>query len=159
MNSSANPAERLCPTCGEGRMRVFFEIEDVPTNSCILLETEEAARAWPRGRVALAFCGECGFVLNVAFDPALTEYSERYEETQGFSPTFQKFHRQLATELVERHGLKHKKIVEIGCGKGEFLHLLCSIGENSGLGFDPAYIADREQPVTGSDVQFVADYF
>ena len=52
MSNRAASSGRLCPTCGEGRMQVFFEIENVPTNSCILLETEEAAKAWPRGQVA-----------------------------------------------------------------------------------------------------------
>ncbi len=140
-------------------MEVFFRVDSVPTNSCILLDSPEAARGWPRGRIALAFCSACGFVLNVAFDPKLTEYSARYEETQGFSPTFQDFHRGLAEGLVARHNLHGKRVVEIGCGKGEFLHLLCSLGDNRGLGFDPSYIESRDQAVRGDDVEFVADYF
>lgn len=156
---AADQRERDCPTCGNGRMRVFYEVGEVPTNSCILLDSAAAARAWPRGEIALAACDRCGFVANIAFDKRLTEYSERYEETQGFSPTFQEFHRQLAAQLVERHGLRGKRLVEIGCGKGEFLHLLCALGENRGLGFDPAYVAARDQPVRAEHVEFVADYF
>ena len=140
-------------------MSVFYRIDSVPTNSCILMSTPEAAKAWPRGRVELAFCNTCGFICNLAFDQALTEYSERYEETQGFSPTFQTFHRELAAQLVERHDLHKKKIVEIGCGKGEFLHLLCALGDNQGLGFDPSYIDSREQSIRAAHVEFVADYF
>jgi SAM-dependent methyltransferase len=119
----------------------------------------DAARAWPTGEIALAACEACGFVGNVAFDEALTEYSSRYEETQGFSPTFQSFHRQLAEDLIARHGLRNKKVVEIGCGKGEFLHLLCALGDNEGIGFDPAYLVAREQPVRAERVRFVADFF
>lgn len=148
-----------CPSCGVGEMTVFYRLAEVPTNSCILLESAEAARAWPKGEIALASCGHCGFISNVAFDEKLTEYSQRYEETQGFSPTFQRFHHALAEELVERHGLRNKKIIEIGCGKGEFLHLLCALGENRGVGFDPAYIDAREQQIRGKNVEIIADYF
>ena len=78
-----------------------------------------------------------GFIANLAFNPALTEYSARYEETQGFSPTFNAFHRALAERLIARYDLHGKDIVEIGCGKGEFLMLLCELGGNRGVGFDP----------------------
>jgi len=148
-----------CPTCREGRMVSFYHLKDVPTNSCILLRSADEARAWPRGEIELAACDTCGFVANIAFDKRLTEYSERYEETQGFSPTFQGFHRKLAEDLITRHSLRGKNVVEIGCGKGEFLHLLCALGDNEGLGFDPAYVAAREQPVHSDRVSFVTDYF
>lgn len=157
MNSK--PESFDCPSCRIGRMTTFYRLEGVPTNSCILLSSAEAAREWPKGNIVLAVCEQCGFISNTAFNHRLTEYSERYEETQGFSPTFQRFHRTIAEELVTRHALHNKKIVEIGCGKGEFLHLLCSLGENRGLGFDPAYIESREQPVRGDNVEFIADYF
>lgn len=153
------PVESLCPTCGIGTLSVFFRLHRVPTNSCILLESANAARSWPTGQIALAFCDHCGFVSNIAFEQRLAEYSQRYEESQGFSPTFRRFHSDLARALINRHTLYKKRIVEIGCGKGEFLHLLCELGDNIGLGFDPAYVAARDQPVKAKRVEFVADYF
>jgi SAM-dependent methyltransferase len=159
VKKTGNAEVGKCPNCGVGQMTVFYRLQGVPTNSCILLESAEAARAWPKGEIALASCGHCGFISNAAFDQRLTEYSQRYEETQGFSPTFQRFHHALAEELVERHGLRSKKVIEIGCGKGEFLHLLCALGENRGLGFDPAYIDAREQQIKAKNVEVIADYF
>ena len=50
--------------------------------------------------------------------------------------------------------------VEIGCGKGQFLKLICALGNNTGVGFDPAYIPgrdDNEQP--GQNIRFIKDYF
>ena len=84
-------------------------------------DSREEALAFPRGDIELGVCTGCGFICNPAFDPKRTEYSGRYEETQAFSPTFNKFHLALATELVERFELQGKTVVEIGCGKGEFL--------------------------------------
>jgi hypothetical protein len=40
---------------------------------------------------------------------------------------------------VDRYNLRRKQIVEIGCGNGEFLSLLCKYGDNIGVGFDPSY--------------------
>lgn len=140
-------------------MRIFHRAVDVPANSCILLETRAEALAYPRGDIALGFCATCGFVSNAAFNPRLTEYSGRYEETQGFSPTFQRFHHDLAERLIARFGLADKDILEIGCGKGEFLLLLCKGGRNRGVGFDPSYRLDRHSAAPGENVRFVKDFY
>lgn len=141
-------------------MDVFHRAPNVPVNSCILLDSKEAAMAYPKGHIELGYCKQCGFISNIAFNPKLTEYSGRYEETQGFSGTFQKFHQQLAQRLVEKHQLHDKDIIEIGCGKGEFLALLCSLGDNRGVGFDPGVDVQRlaDSPVA-ERTQFIADFY
>lgn len=150
---------KTCPSCGAGPLRQFFEAKGVPVNSCILLASPEEARAYPRGDIRLGFCGGCGFVSNMAFDERLTEYSGRYEETQGFSPTFGAFHDQLATRLIERYGLRGKEILEIGCGKGEFLALICRLGGNRGVGFDPGYVEGRLEPGRESQITIIRDFY
>jgi SAM-dependent methyltransferase/Zn ribbon nucleic-acid-binding protein len=132
-----------CPACGNGKVTPFYRVDGVPTNSCLLFETEEEARAWPRGRIVLGFCATCGFIYNMAFEAISTEYSGRYEETQGFSPTFSRFHRDLASRFLERYGLQGKRVLEIGCGKGEFLLLLAELGKVIGIGVDPSARQDR----------------
>ncbi len=57
-------------------------------------------------------------------------YSTKCEETQGFSPMFQSFHSKLAKDLIERYDLRNKSVLEIGCGKGEFISMLCAMGRN-----------------------------
>ena len=148
----------VCPGCG-GQMEPFFEFPNVPVNSCILMETREEALSYPRGDVVLGFCSDCGFICNLAFDQKLAEYSSRYEETQGFSPTFREFHRKLALALLERYDIHDKDVLEIGCGKGEFLALLCELGPNRGVGFDPSYDDERGilDSVTGARV--IADFY
>jgi SAM-dependent methyltransferase len=148
-----------CPCCAAPGMRVFHEVRGVPTNSCILLQTREEALSYPRGDIRLAFCAQCGFISNIAFDPALTEYSGRYEETQAFSPTFNRFHEQLAQSLVQRRNLHDRDIIEIGCGKGEFLRLLCQLGSNRGLGFDPGYSEERGKAQGAESFTVVRDFF
>jgi Methyltransferase domain/C-methyltransferase C-terminal domain len=140
-------------------VKVFHEVASVPVNSCILLDSVEEARSYPKGDITLGFCPECGFISNIAFNPALIEYSNRYEETQGFSSTFSDFHRTLAQRLIDRYDLYNKDIIEIGCGKGEFLNLLCTLGDNRGTGFDPAYVEGRNPAPNGGKVQFIQDFF
>lgn len=145
-----------CLACGGRDLEVFHEQKGIPVSSCILLDDRSEALAFPTGDLRLAWCAGCGFITNQAFEPELTTYSERYEETQGFSPRFRAFAESLAARWVERHGLRGKHIVEIGCGKGEFLALICAAGDNRGTGFDPAFVAGR---VASDDerLRFVVD--
>jgi len=140
-------------------MQVFYKVERVPVHSVLLLDTREEAINYPKGTIALGFCANCGFISNVAFDPTLHEYSSRYEETQGFSPTFNAFHRALADRLITRYDLHDKDIIEIGCGKGEFLTLLCEMGNNRGVGFDPAYISERNTSSAKDRMTFIKDFY
>lgn len=158
MNVSAPSEGHRCPNCLSG-MYPFFYGPNVPTNSCIRMATAEAARACPRGDVHLGFCDACGFICNLAFDARRAEYDGRYEETQGFSPTFQRFHRMLAGDLVRRYGLQGRSALEIGCGKGEFLALLADQGLKSCLGFDPGFDDRRGHLDDRPGVRVIKDFY
>lgn len=148
-----------CPACGNVPLRGFYAVRGVPTHSVLRLESREEALTYPKGDVHLAFCWQCGFITNVSFDPRLNAYSERYEETQAFSPTFNAFNQRLAEYLVDRYALRDKTILEIGCGKGDFLALLCEMGQNRGIGFDPAFVPERALEVKRGQVTYVADFY
>lgn len=155
---NARKLDKNCPSCGT-EMKPFYTFKNVPTNSCILMEAEEEARQYPRGDIVLGHCESCGFIRNLTFVPELTEYSGKYEETQGYSPTFQRFHDNLAKDLVDRYKLHNKSVLELGCGKGEFLAMLCKLGPNKGLGFDPGYDQDRDVLKGVSDVAVIKDFY
>lgn len=146
-----------CPNCGADTMSMFYEITNVPVHSVLLLSTRQQALDYPKGDIKLALCDMCGFIANVAFKPELHEYSTGYEATQSFSPTFNVFHRNLANRLIEQYSLHNKRIIEIGCGQGEFLTLLCELGDNEGVGFDPAYISGRIK--SEAQVTFIKDFY
>ena len=48
--------------------------------------------------------------------------------------------------------LRGKRILEIGCGQGEFLRALCGAQGSTGLGYDPAFDAARTPQVEGIDI-------
>lgn len=134
-----------CPVCGARAWTVFLDQPGIPVHCNRLWTSAEEARKAPRGEMRLGACGDCGHVYNLAFDPSLVEYAPGYENAQHFSPHFRRYLEGLAEELVSRHGLAGKDIVEIGCGDGTFLSLLCAGGRNRGVGFDPAAPAEGER--------------
>ncbi|MFP5375276.1 MAG: class I SAM-dependent methyltransferase [Acidimicrobiia bacterium] len=148
-----------CPSCGAGGQEAFHSQRGIPTNSCLLLPTREEALAHPRGDLELTFCPACGFVWNAAFDPALAEYSGRYEETQAFSPRFVEFSRSLAKRWVEEFGLHDRSVLEIGCGKGEFLVHMAEAGLGRGTGIDPGTNPDRIDPRWAGRLSWILDFY
>ena len=149
----------VCLNCFTGGLQAFYEVADVPAHSVLLMHTREQALRYPRGDVRLAWCPSCGFISNLAFDVALNEYSPEYEETQHCSPRFDRWARELVNRLVRDYDLRRKQILEIGCGKGEFLALLCEAGDNRGIGIDPSCMPERLQGAGVSRVTFIRDLY
>ena len=146
-----------CQACGAGDLEPIYEVASIPTQTCVLLDTAAAAAAYPTGSIMLGFCGDCGFIQNTRFDPESIDYSQPTEESQAFSPEFQRFATGLASELVERHDLEDKTVFEVGCGKGDFLQSLAERGIAKGIGIDPGYLPNRE--VDGAGLRFIKDWF
>jgi SAM-dependent methyltransferase len=148
----------ICPNCRSAACcHPFYEVLGVPTNSCLLVEDRAGALEFPTGDIVLAVCSGCGFIFNAAWDSGRTVYSDRYEETQGFSPTFNTFNRAIAEDLVSSYDIRGKTVLEIGCGKGEFLTLICKLGDNHGIGYDPSFVPARQR--SEQDVRFVREFF
>jgi SAM-dependent methyltransferase len=150
---------RACPSCGAVGLEQVYAQDGVPIHSCRLVPTRAEAEGFPRGELRLAVCRACGFVANTAYDPSLQDYGIAYEETQGFSPRFQAFLRELAERFVERHGLHGRRLLEIGCGKGEFLALCCELGGSSGVGIDPAFVPERLESEAAPRLVFLRELY
>ncbi|NEP13493.1 MAG: class I SAM-dependent methyltransferase [Symploca sp. SIO2C1] len=152
-------SNQTCPVCESPHLEIFFEMLEMPVYCNLLWPEQQAARSCPKGDIKLAFCPSCGFITNVAFDPAKLGYSQDYENSLHYSPRFQEYAQSLATGLVERHNLYDKDIIEIGCGKGDFLISLCELGNNRGIGFDPSYVPRSEHSPMENQVQFIQDFY
>lgn len=149
------PGDR-CPICGSESASVFFTAKDIPVSYHVLRDTEAEAVTVPRAPVPLSLCGGCGHVFNASFDPGLLEYSEAYDNSLHFSGRFQEYAEELASGIVARYDLHGKDIIELGCGKGDFLSLLCRLGGNRGVGFDRAYAGHHD---AHPGVRFVRDFY
>tara|TARA_R110002094_G_scaffold119735_5_gene114799 strand:- start:9247 stop:10458 length:1212 start_codon:yes stop_codon:yes gene_type:complete len=137
-----------CPACSGVSFPLDYRVDKIPTNSVRILRSKTAAADVATADMELLACTACGFVWNAKFDPAQVDYSSDYEATQAFSGTYSRFLQAQAREFAQAHGLQRKTIIEIGCGHGEFLAALCEAGENTGIGFDPAFSADRAPAIS-----------
>ena len=146
-----------CPLCGRSDMRIFFEWIGVPVHQNFYIPTRDEAIGCARGDIVLGICENCQFVSNTAFSDSLLQYNVAHDASQHYSPHFQAYLESIVNDLVHHYKLVNKDIVEIGCGQGEFLRLLCQAGNNRGVGFDPSY----EDTGLASDerIQFVRELY
>ena len=148
-----------CPVCDSADTTLCISLNDVPVYCNVLYPTLSEAVAAPRGDITLMFCRDCGHLFNGTFDARKIDYSLEYENSLHYSGRFQEYAQGLAADLTERHALHNKSIVEIACGKGDFLAHICRLGGNRGFGFDPSYEPGRQDQQTLGNVEIVQDYY
>ncbi len=144
-----------CPVCSSLDIEGFFRLDKQPVHIGLLWSTRAEAISAPKADVDLYFCKSCGHVFNHAFDPDLLDYQRPYDNSLFFSKVFQDFARKLVDTLITRYGVKSKRVIEIGSGRGDFLRLLCSRGNNDGIGFDPSYLPDHQESEKDNGVKFI----
>jgi SAM-dependent methyltransferase len=133
------PRKGCCPLCGGPAPDPFVDLGTVPANCSSFKATAAESRNVPAGSIRLAFCPACGYIYNVDFDESVIEYDNTYNNSLNCSATFRAFEEDLSAELIERWQLDRGRIIDIGCGKGEFLSLLCRLSNSTGVGFDPSW--------------------
>ncbi len=150
---------QACRVCGGYRMRKFFSLPAIPVHCNVLWETREEAVGAPKGNLDLGLCATCGHIYNYAFDKARMTYSVEYENSLHFSSKFEAFSQALSKHLVERYDVRGGCVVDIGCGKGDFLATVCATGGNAGWGFDLSYSAQDATHGGAANVKFIRDLF
>lgn len=136
--------EPACPCCGSQQIEPFFRINAAPIFSLVTVKSREQALAVPRKDIELGFCHSCGFIFNRLYDTSIDYFTLGYEDQQGFSQTFMAYLTRIAEDLIARHELRGKTLLEIGCGKGDFINLLADLAQTKGIGIDPAYEPGRQ---------------
>jgi len=151
--------EIACQACGSADLTSFFGDNGVPAiRGDFLFATCEDALECPRGDLELALCRSCGTVSNLRFD-------ERRILQQPFgermhSQRLVRFMIDTCDDQITKYGLgTGSTVLEIGCGSGEFLTLLCERAGCDGIGVDPAH-ANGNVPLPSSNaVRFVQDAY
>jgi SAM-dependent methyltransferase len=148
-----------CPVCGQASEAPFVEVDGLPAHVGVLWRSAAGAAAAPRGPMRMHCCAGCGYVWNAAFDPGLLDYEQEYDNALHGSSLFREFEAATVAHLVERYGLKGREVVEVGCGDGRFLGLLCTAGDNRGVGFEPGARAERRAPEADERVDVLAEAY
>lgn len=147
-----------CWVCG-GTTASFYRVSAIPTSSCVLHLDASAARDQPTGDLDLHVCSTCGFIQNDSFDQAHVDYLAPYEESQGSSSTFVAFMNAEIDRLGSEYDLHGRRVVDVGCGKGEWLASACSRLGMTGLGIDPAYVPGRVDGDREELFEVLTEYF
>ena len=104
----------------------------VPANSSRLFSTSSEALEQPLGAVQLISADNLGYLSNSAFDSAKIRYDLNYCTSNIFHFFESKIYiRDLLPKLSD-----FTNVLEIGCGQGEFVEFLSTLGFNT-FGFDP----------------------
>jgi SAM-dependent methyltransferase len=125
----------------------MIERHRVPVHQNLVFGSEREALNIPRGDLSMVACHACGFVFNRSFDESKLLYGARYDNAQLASGVFQDHVRRLVRHIVGERGVRNAQIVEVGCGKGEFIRALVmdDSANNRGIGFDPSYVGPDQE--------------
>ncbi|SAI71327.1 C-methyltransferase C-terminal domain [Bordetella ansorpii] len=116
-------------------------------------EPEVIGRMQLRRNVAL------DFVENAAFLADLAVYDQDYQNSQAHSPLFLA-HMQNVLALLKARFPRGSKLVEVGCGKGDFVELALADGHFDASGYDATYEGANpriEKRYLGPDDRIQAD--
>ena len=158
MRSDAMMNLPVCPVCGWADVVELLDLGEIPIFCNVQLESRETALEAATAPFRLVGCPHCGHSFNAAFDARRVEYAPSYDNSQHFSATFRAYADSLANRLIDTYGVKGLTVVDVGCGKGDLLKLLCETGGNRGFGFDVSYDGDTE-PADAPGVSFRTEFF
>ena len=121
--------------------------------------TPSSAQQVQRRDIHLRQCGHCGLIFNTSFEPDIIPYDENYENRQCHSTAFEGHLTSVAQRLIGNHHLEGGTLLEIGCGKGDFLRLICRLAGARGDGYDTSYLpgSEPESPGLQFHRQYVTD--
>ncbi|MEQ4301348.1 methyltransferase domain-containing protein [Plantactinospora sp. B6F1] len=128
-----------CTACGRHDLVPFADLGEIPVYCGVHWASRAEALASPLGRMWLGYCPDCGYVRNLAFDPAVLVYDTTMDTNLHHSPAFGVFSAELVTHLAGRFPLRGGTVLDVGCGQGEFLRELCQVAGCRGIGYDAMY--------------------
>lgn len=136
-----------CPVCGSSER---YELENrscVPVLQNRVWPDRASARRAPTAELRLVLCPVCGFAHNELFDSKLVSYNDDYDNQQVNSPRYVTHLDEMVARVNERASVDARRLMEVGCGQGQFLSRLSATGRFSSLiGFDPAWQEMNEIP-------------
>ena len=168
MTAHADRPGSACRLCSAVALETAFVLPAMPRWNHRLLKAAELASDRPVD-IHVMRCACCGFVstaMNLADD-----YYDEYLNVPSLSAQARQFQTVQAREFVERFGLAGRKVLEVGCGDGFFLHALAQAGahvhgiepsagqrrvaETRGLAVDGGVLSQQRRLVSGPFEAFV----
>ena len=116
-----------CKICGSSFLKSLLRYENMPAKAQFFPERKNLEKDTP---VVLEVyqCLSCG-VIQLASSPV--SYYKEVIRASSFSQEMQRFRKRQFRNFIKRFSLEGKKIVEIGCGQGEYLSIMKECGANT----------------------------
>lgn len=134
-----------CRLCGATRLRVAMTLENVPRNIQRLPADRDIASDLP-ATLRVFQCVECQFVQLA--EELETGYYDEYLMTTSHSPQMRRYQCEQAIQFVTRFNLAGKRVVEVGCGDGNYLGYLLEAGATP-IGLEPSEVGRRHTAARG----------
>ncbi len=126
----------MTPASPAEAARAVLQLPTTPNRPLRAPDTAQAT-----GAIALRTLPAIGFTENAAFDPDRVEYDADYENSQAHSPRFVA-HMQAVAAMLRARLPRGARVVEVGCGKGDFVAMLGADGALDVRGYDRTYSGD-----------------
>ena len=95
------------------------------------------------GPMRLRFNSSLNFLENEAFDPRIIDYTKDYENSQiNSKKIFKPF--EIRTKNIKKKFPRNSKIIEVGCGKGDFVQMIQNDNHFRVKGYDASYNGNNE---------------
>lgn len=146
-----------CSLCQSKSIERVFHLAQVPTQDGVMYDSHSGAKSAPQGGIELILCKDCGYIENIGYEDKKVGFDE-YDFSLSFSPLFSNFIDQLTEELIEKHELWGKSVLEVGCGDGYFLKNICRKAKAWGIGIDPGYMVNKDT-LGNWDPIIIRDYY
>ena len=150
-------AGSCCSICQSSSVERVFDLAQVPTQDGVMYKSFSGAKSAPSGGIVLMLCKDCGYIENIGYEDKKVGFDD-YDFSLSFSPLFSDFVEELTDELIAKHQLWGKSIMEIGCGDGYFLKKICRKAKAWGIGIDPGYVV-RQDEIKKWDPIIIRDYY
>jgi SAM-dependent methyltransferase len=145
-----------CPGCFSKQLGHSFPIKNQPVILNYRFSHPEEATTVPRRDMCLRECLDCGLIFNAILDESAIPYDERYENRQTFSAAFRAMQKETVDAMIRNYGLASGTILEVGCGKGDFLKLICRRANACGFGYDTS--CEEEGHDSAANITFFKRY-
>jgi SAM-dependent methyltransferase len=129
-----SPEDLNCRLCHSSELQLFLLLANSPNNISYLLEKENVSKDKPLD-LKVYLCSQCGFVQLSSL--LMPNYYDDYLMTVSHSQQMRDYQHSQASTFIKKFNLYGKKVIEVGCGDGNYLSTLIDLGVNA-FGVEPS---------------------
>jgi SAM-dependent methyltransferase len=137
-----------CRICGNQSFRTLLNLERAPRCISRLLSAEQVADEMPAG-LQVHECRQCRFVQS---KPSVNDGTyDDYIMSWMHLRSMRQYRESLCADYVREYALGEKRVLDVGCGSGEFLEMLAMNGATA-VGIEPSRPLSQLARVKGYEV-------